>query len=79
VNKIYYSMTKEAEDYDDEEHVLGLDEMKSSSLMKADVDEKKVEEIMESTTDVAEWKLEVERVLPQLKIAARSDNKVTLY
>ena len=40
-------------------------------------DEKsKPEEIMESTTDAADWKLEVERVLPQLKVTIRTDNKV---
>ena len=32
---------------------------------------------MESTTDAADWKLEVERVLPQLKVTIRTDNKVT--
>ena len=32
---------------------------------------------MESTTDAAEWKLEVERVLPQLKVTIRTDNKVS--
>jgi len=31
---------------------------------------------MESTTDAADWKLEVERVLPQLKVTIRTDNKV---
>lgn len=31
---------------------------------------------MESTTDAAEWSLEVERVLPQLKVTIRTDNKV---
>jgi estrogen-related receptor beta like 1 len=42
-------------------------------------DEKsKPEEIMESTTDAADWKLEVERVLPQLKVTIRTDNKVGL-
>lgn len=35
----------------------------------------KPEEIMESTTDAAAWKLEVERVLPQLKVTIRKDNK----
>lgn len=37
----------------------------------------KPEVIMESKTDSAEWKLEVERVLPQLKITIRADNKVS--
>lgn len=34
------------------------------------------EEILESTTDAVEWKLEVERVLPQLKVTIKSDHKV---
>uniref|UniRef100_A0A3B4BED4 Intraflagellar transport protein 57 homolog n=1 Tax=Periophthalmus magnuspinnatus TaxID=409849 RepID=A0A3B4BED4_9GOBI len=35
----------------------------------------KPEEILESTVDAAEWSLEVERVLPQLKVTIRTDNK----
>uniref|UniRef100_A0AAY4AQR9 Intraflagellar transport protein 57 homolog n=1 Tax=Denticeps clupeoides TaxID=299321 RepID=A0AAY4AQR9_9TELE len=35
----------------------------------------KPEMIMESQTDAAEWNLEVERVLPQLKVTIRTDNK----
>lgn len=31
---------------------------------------------MESNVDAAEWKLEVERVLPLLKVHIRTDNKV---
>lgn len=34
---------------------------------------------MESTTDAAEWKLEVERVLPLLKVHIRTDNKVNIF
>lgn len=33
---------------------------------------------MESNVDAAEWKLEVERVLPLLKVHIRTDNKVML-
>ncbi len=33
------------------------------------------EEIMESTVDANEWKLEVERVTPSLKVHIRTDNK----
>lgn len=39
-------------------------------------DTAKQEEILQSTTDAAEWNLEVERVLPQLKVTVRTDNKV---
>ncbi|XP_068124561.1 intraflagellar transport protein 57 homolog isoform X1 [Hyperolius riggenbachi] len=35
----------------------------------------KPEEILESKTDATEWYLEVERVLPQLKVTVRADNK----
>lgn len=39
-------------------------------------DSAKQEEILQSTIDAAEWNLEVERVLPQLKVTVRTDNKV---
>lgn len=39
-------------------------------------DSSKPDSVMESTTDAAEWKLEVERVLPLLKVHIRTDNKV---
>uniref|UniRef100_A0A8D3D7Q5 Intraflagellar transport protein 57 homolog n=1 Tax=Scophthalmus maximus TaxID=52904 RepID=A0A8D3D7Q5_SCOMX len=35
----------------------------------------KPDEILESTADAAAWYLEVERVLPQLKVTVRTDNK----
>jgi estrogen-related receptor beta like 1 len=37
-----------------------------------------LEEALESTTDAQEWRLEVERVLPALKIHVRQDNRVRL-
>lgn len=37
--------------------------------------EKRHEEILESNTDANEWKLEVERVLPQLKVTIKTDHK----
>lgn len=40
------------------------------------IQEIKHEEILESTTDANEWKLEVERVLPQLKVTIKTDHKV---
>lgn len=33
--------------------------------------------VLESDVDAAEWNLEVERVLPQLKVTIRTDNKVS--
>jgi len=42
------------------------------------MDSSKPDDILESTTDAANWKLEVERVLPQLKVTIRTDNKVSI-
>ena len=42
-------------------------------------DSSKPDSVMESTTDAAEWKLEVERVLPLLKVHIRTDNKVNIF
>lgn len=39
----------------------------------------KPDDILESTVDAAEWRLEVERVLPQLKVTIRTDNKVETH
>ena len=33
---------------------------------------------MESNVDAAEWKLELERVMPMLKVHIRTDNKVNV-
>jgi estrogen-related receptor beta like 1 len=53
---------------------LGL---KSSSVGAAAITEPEIrpELIMESTTDATEWKLEVERILPQLKVTFKAENK----
>ena len=37
----------------------------------------KQEDLLESSTDALEWKMEVERVMPSLKVHLRSD-KVTI-
>lgn len=49
--------------------------MLTAALFQAD-GSSKPENIMMSNTTTAEWKLELERVLPQLKVTIRTDNKV---
>lgn len=39
----------------------------------------KPDDILESTLDAAKWNLEVERVLLQLKVTIRADNKVRAH
>ena len=46
-----------------------------STLFQDAVEGSRPEEIMESTVDASEWKLEVERVTPSLKVHIRTDNK----
>ncbi|NXM70401.1 IFT57 protein, partial [Serilophus lunatus] len=64
------------EESDNEENYIDLNVLKAQTY-RADMNyTAKQEEILQSTTDAAEWNLEVERVLPQLKVTVRTDNKV---
>ncbi|ELR45764.1 Intraflagellar transport protein 57-like protein [Bos mutus] len=63
------------EETDNEENFIDLNVLKAQTY-RLDMNESaKQEDILESTTDAAEWSLEVERVLPQLKVTIRTDNK----
>ncbi|NWI39612.1 IFT57 protein, partial [Picathartes gymnocephalus] len=64
------------EESDNEENGIDLNVLKAQTYRSNMNDTAKQEEILQSTTDAAEWNLEVERVLPQLKVAVRTDNKV---
>lgn len=59
---------------DDDEPMMDLEGMKRLNINKQSQPSKQ-EEILESTTDAADWRLEVERVMPQLKVTIRTDNK----
>lgn len=79
INKIEEDMNKFAnDDYDEDENILNMEalsKMNNISSMTKNVPEIRHEEILESKTDATEWKLEVERVLPQLKVTIKTDNK----
>ncbi|XP_037691089.1 intraflagellar transport protein 57 homolog isoform X2 [Choloepus didactylus] len=63
------------EETDNEENFIDLNVLKAQTY-RLDMNESaKQEDILESTTDASEWSLEVERVLPQLKVTIRTDNK----
>ncbi|NXJ44562.1 IFT57 protein, partial [Spizaetus tyrannus] len=64
------------EESDNEEDFIDLNVLKAQTYRSDMNDTAKQEEILQSTTDAAEWNLEVERVLPQLKVTVRTDNKV---
>uniref|UniRef100_A0A8B9D3E0 Intraflagellar transport protein 57 homolog n=1 Tax=Anser cygnoides TaxID=8845 RepID=A0A8B9D3E0_ANSCY len=63
------------EESDNEENFIDLNVLKAQTYRSDMNDSTKQEEILQSTTDAAEWNLEVERVLPQLKVTVRTDNK----
>ncbi|KAJ7323375.1 Intraflagellar transport protein 57 [Desmophyllum pertusum] len=63
----------EEETMEDDEAELTLNKVEEE--MKDIADSSKPDSVMESTIDAAEWKLEVERVLPLLKVHIRTDNK----
>lgn len=61
---------------DDEENALDLEGLKRLNTMDlGDGERNRPEEVLESTTDTSVWRLEVERVMPQLKVTIRNDNK----
>ncbi|XP_063313537.1 intraflagellar transport protein 57 homolog [Pelobates fuscus] len=66
-----------AEDDSDneEDHFIDLNILKAQTQKLDSGDSSKPDDILESVTDAAEWNLEVERVLPQLKVVIRTDNK----
>ncbi|NXQ31300.1 IFT57 protein, partial [Alaudala cheleensis] len=64
------------EESDNEENYIDLNVLKAQTYKSNTNETAKQEEILQSTTDAAEWNLEVERVLPQLKVTVRTDNKV---
>ncbi|NXQ53424.1 IFT57 protein, partial [Anthoscopus minutus] len=64
------------EESDSEENYIDLNVLKAQTCRSNMSDTAKQEDILQSTTDAAEWNLEVERVLPQLKVTVRTDNKV---
>ncbi|XP_006804654.1 intraflagellar transport protein 57 homolog [Neolamprologus brichardi] len=60
---------------EEEENVMDLEALKLRSTHTEAETSSKPDEILESTVDATEWNLEVERVLPQLKVTIRTDNK----
>ncbi|CAI5676771.1 unnamed protein product [Oreochromis niloticus] len=60
---------------EEEENVMDLEALKLRSTHTEAEMSSKPDEILESTVDATEWNLEVERVLPQLKVTIRTDNK----
>ncbi|NXX21954.1 IFT57 protein, partial [Podargus strigoides] len=63
------------EESDNEDNFIDLNVLKAQTYRWDMNDTAKQEEILQSMTDAAEWNLEVERVLPQLKVTVRTDNK----
>ncbi|XP_071218723.1 intraflagellar transport protein 57 homolog isoform X2 [Salvelinus alpinus] len=74
LSKVEDEMTEEPDDYE-EENVMDLEALKSRTNQSETRLSSKPDNILESNMDAAEWNLEVERVLPQLKVTIRTDHK----
>ncbi|XP_071348127.1 intraflagellar transport protein 57 homolog [Trachinotus anak] len=73
LSKVEEEMIEEPDE--EEENVMDLEALKLRTTLTEAEPSSKPDEILESTVDAAEWNLEVERVLPQLKVTIRTDNK----
>lgn len=65
----------EEDDIDEEDSFMDLEGLGNLQSKKDTQDSSRPEEIMLSNTDANQWKLEVERVTPSLKVHIRTDNK----
>lgn len=74
LSRVEEDMVEEPEE-EDEEHVMDLDALKSRTNHNEAEPASRPEGVLESSVDAADWALEVERVLPQLKVTVRTDNK----
>ncbi|CAL1273411.1 unnamed protein product [Larinioides sclopetarius] len=63
----------EDEDSEDEGEILDLEALRNLSIDKGE--KNKPDEVMESNIDAMEWKLEIERVMHQLKVTVRNDSR----
>ncbi|XP_028328845.1 intraflagellar transport protein 57 homolog [Gouania willdenowi] len=73
LSKVEEDMLEEADD--EEENVMDLEALKLRTTITEAEMSSKPDDILESAVDAEEWNLEVERVLPQLKVTTHTDNK----
>ncbi|XP_075993700.1 intraflagellar transport protein 57 homolog [Genypterus blacodes] len=73
LSKIEEELIEEPDD--EEENMLDLEALKLRTTHTEADQSSKPDDILESTVDAAEWNLEVERVLPQLKVSFSTENK----
>ncbi|CAN9503046.1 unnamed protein product [Ophioblennius macclurei] len=73
LSKVEEEMIEEADD--EEENLMDLKALQLRTTHTEVELSSKPDEILESTVNAEEWNLEVERVLPQLKVTIRTDNK----
>ncbi|XP_042222192.1 intraflagellar transport protein 57 homolog isoform X2 [Homarus americanus] len=73
LDKVEEEMMAEYDDDDEEENILHMDDLKDLTAQKDG--DAWPDEILHSNTTSEEWRLELERVLPQLKVTIRSDTR----
>ncbi|XP_066601228.1 intraflagellar transport protein 57 homolog [Prorops nasuta] len=74
LEKVEEEMMAEYDDDDDDEDVLHVDDITKLYAQQTN-DVKKTENILKSKTNREEWQLELERVLPQLKVTVKTNSR----
>ena len=74
---IGYQVTRKSGRNENQEFIVTIFHDTSQDLYIVIIQVQKQEDLLESSTDALEWKMEVERVMPSLKVHLRSD-KVTI-
>ena len=66
-----------SEEEEEDGAVLNLEDLKNLSIqgLNLQLEVQKPDDILESTTNTEEWRLEMERVLPQLRVQINSDTR----
>lgn len=65
-------MSENDED-EDEDGVLNLDDLRNIQLHRTLLQQQRPEEVLQSTVKSEEWQVEIERVLPQLRVTVHAD------
>lgn len=75
LEKVEEEMLEGYDEDEEEENVLHLDDLRDLTVNEEDI--QKPENILHSTTTSEEWRLELERVLPQLKVTIKPGKTIS--
>lgn len=75
LDKVEEEMITAYSDESDDEHIFNVDDLLLSRKQLKHEENLKMKDVINSSTDYDTWNLELEKVLPQLKVTIKSDNR----